>query len=86
MRVENGVSARQMEASRLAKKHSRHYSCEVKQNLFRAVGGATAVGTGQCSPGAEFRDSVDDRYEQALKIFDAVVRMPYQGVATSVGD
>jgi predicted DNA-binding WGR domain protein len=52
-------------------KGSRHYSCEVRQNLFgqwvvlRRWGRVTAL-QGQS------REEVCDRYEQGLEIFDAV--------------
>lgn len=54
-------------------KGSRHYCCEVKQNLFgqwivlRRWGRVSAM-RGQCI------EVVCDRYEQGIKIFNAVAR------------
>lgn len=53
------------------RKNTRHYSCEVRQNLFgqwvvlRRWGRVSAM-RGQCI------EVVCDRYEQGMEIFDAV--------------
>jgi len=53
------------------RKDSRHYSCEVRQNLFGQWVVLRRWGRVSAKQG-QSREQVCDRYEQGLEIFDAV--------------
>ena len=55
------------------RKNTRHYSCEVRQNLFGQWVVLRRWGRVSVLQGQSL-ETLCDRYEQALKIFDAVVK------------
>ena len=56
------------------RKQTRHYSCEVRQNLFGQWGRTAETGDGVIALKGQSLETLCDRYEQALKIFNGVAR------------